>query len=612
MLKNVIFVIIDSPKDSMQNKYYKLLDTLPLASILIDKDCNIMYVNSIGIKSLDVSLSELKKLSISVFYPEINCCVSHEGNNYETIFIDKKGNKKNVVLKFATFNEGDLYGVVYIIQECHLIEKQKFNEIILNNIPADIAVFDKNHNYLFVNKNGINNEETRNWLVGKSDFDYCDFKGLDRSLAQGRRDLFNQALHSQQQVEWVDEFHREDKDIFVMRRFFPVIVDKEFYYMIGYGVDVTEVKKTQNTIIYNENRAKQILTYAHDAIVKFDAEGKITFWNPKAELYFGWKFEEIYGEIVFELIFPKAISKSYAKHIKNFLDGDENVILDQITESIGRNKDKKKFPIEISILPLKDENGVMSFCTFVRDITLRKGKESQVELQNKMLQSQNSELEQFTYITSHDLQEPVLSLISFTELLYEEYSERLDDEAKLYIQFINKSAYRMRALIKGLMEYARIGKREDYTAIDCNEIITHVLSDLSETVNNTNAVIEVDNLPEIKAQSTYMRLLFQNLISNAIKFVKPDVQPKIRISCAETSKDWKFSVEDNGIGIDQKHLDQVFIIFKRLNNVTLYRGYGIGLAHCKKIVELHHGEIQVKSKVDKGSTFSFTISKNLL
>jgi len=294
------------------------------------------------------------------------------------------------------------------------------------------------------------------------------------------------------------------------------------------------------------------------------------------------------------------------------LEGEEKVILDQITESIGRNKDKKKFPIEISILPLQDENGVMSFCTFIRDITLRKEKEYQVELQNKMLQSQNSELEQFTYITSHDLQEPVLSLISFTELLYEEYSERLDDEAKLYIQFINKSAYRMRALIKGLMEYARIGKREDYIAIDCNEIITHVLSDLSETVNNTNAVIEVDNLPEIKAQSTYMRLLFQNLISNAIKFVKPDVQPKIRISCSETSKDWKFSVEDNGIGIDQKHLDQVFIIFKRLNNVTLYRGYGIGLAHCKKIVELHHGEIQVKSKVDKGSTFSFTISKNLL
>lgn len=596
----------------MQNSYYTVLDTFPLASFIIDNGFYVLHANSLGLKTLHVSSTEIKRKSIADYYPEISSCVSHDGEYFETFFVDINGNKNDVVLKFASINEGALFGIVYLIKDYPIIKKQKFNEIILNNIPADIAVFDRNHNYLFVNPNGIRDEETRNWLIGKNDFDYCDFKSVDKTIATERRAFFNQAIKTKRQVEWVDEYHKNGKDSYVMRRFFPVIIDNEFFCMIGYGVDVSELKKTKNTIIYNENRAKQILTYAHDAIVKFDAEGKITFWNPKAELYFGWKFEEIYGEIVFELIFPKAISKSYAKHIKNFLDGDENVILDQITESIGRNKDKKKFPIEISILPLKDENGVMSFCTFVRDITLRKEKESQVELQNKMLQSQNSELEQFTYITSHDLQEPVLSLISFTELLYEEYSERLDDEAKLYIQFINKSAYRMRALIKGLMEYARIGKREDYTAIDCNEIITHVLSDLSETVNNTNAVIEVDNLPEIKAQSTYMRLLFQNLISNAIKFVKPDVQPKIRISCAETSKDWKFSVEDNGIGIDQKHLDQVFIIFKRLNNVTLYRGYGIGLAHCKKIVELHHGEIQVKSKVDKGSTFSFTISKNLL
>ena len=611
MHKNVIFVIIDSPKDSMQNNYYKLLDTLPLASIVIDKDCKIMHVNSIGIKSLDASLSELKKLSISVFYPEINCCVSNEGNNYETIFIDKKGNKKNVVLKFATFNEGDLYGVVYIIQECHLIEKQKFNEIILNNIPADIAVFDENHNYLFVNKNGINNEETRKWLIGKSDFDYCDFKGLDRSLAQGRRDLFNQAIQSRQQVEWVDEFHRADKDIFVMRRFFPVIVDGEFYYMIGYGVDVTEIKKTQNAILYNENRTKQILASAHDAIIKFDSDGKITFWNPKAELYFGWKSEEVIGAILYDVIFPRTISNEYVRHINEYLNATEEFGLNEIMESIGFHRINRKFPIEMSTLPLIDENGIVTFCVFIRDISSRKQKELVVEQQNKMLHTQNSELEQFTYITSHDLQEPVLSLISFSELLFEEYADVLDDEGKLYIQFINNSATRMRALVTGLMEYARIGKREAFTAIDCNEIIKYILIDLSLRINKSKAQIEVENLPNIRGQTTYIRLLFQNLISNAMKFVKPDVQPIIKISCSETLYDWKFSVEDNGIGIEQKNIDQVFIIFKRLNNDSLYKGYGIGLAHCKKIVDLHNGEIYVKSQLNKGSTFSFTISKNL-
>jgi PAS domain S-box-containing protein len=596
----------------MQNSYYSLLDTFPLPSFIIDKECCILRANPIGLKAIQVVSTAIEQQSLADYYPEISQCIALEGENFETFFVDANGNKNDVVLKFVSINEGALFGVVYVIKDYHVMEKRKFNEIILNNIPADIAVFDRKHNYLFVNPNGIRDDATRKWLIGKNDFDYCDYKALDKTLAMERRAFFNQSIQTQKQVEWIDEYHKNGNDSYVMRRFFPVIIDDQFYYMIGYGIDISELKKTQNTIINNENRTKQILTSAHDAIVKFDAEGKITFWNPKAELYFGWKSEEVHGKIVFDLIFPQAISKSYEKHIKNYLDGDERVILDTITESIGRNKNKIKFPIEISILPLKDDYGVITFCTFVRDITLRKEKEAQVELQNKMLQSKNSELEQFTYITSHDLQEPVLSLISFSELLFEEYAERLDDEAKLYIEFINKSAYRMRALIKGLMEYARIGKKEDFTAIDCNAIISDVLSDLSEKISNAKAVIEVQTLPNIKGQSTYIRLLFQNLISNAIKFVNPDVQPIIRISCSETLKEWKFSVEDNGIGIDQKHIDQIFIIFKRLNNDTLYKGYGIGLAHCKKIVDLHHGEIHVNSIVAKGSTFSFTISKNLL
>jgi light-regulated signal transduction histidine kinase (bacteriophytochrome) len=262
-------------------------------------------------------------------------------------------------------------------------------------------------------------------------------------------------------------------------------------------------------------------------------------------------------------------------------------------------------------LPLKDPNDRVSFCTFIRDITSRKEKEEEVALQNKILQSQNSELEQFTYITSHDLQEPLLTLISFSELLLEEYTEGLNDEAKLYIEFINKSAIRMRALVSGLMEYARIGKRDNVKEIDCNQVLNDVLTDLSVIISKTKAEIEVENLPIIRGYETYIRLLFQNLISNAIKFNKENTKPEIKIKCSETINEWKFSVKDNGIGIEEKYIDQVFIIFKRLNNDTLYKGYGIGLAHCKKIVDIHNGEIHVKSTLNIGSTFSFTISKNL-
>ena len=169
----------------------------------------------------------------------------------------------------------------------------------------------------------------------------------------------------------------------------------------------------------------------------------------------------------------------------------------------------------------------------------------------------------------------------------------------------------MRALVTGLMEYARIGKRDDIKEINCNEVVKDVLKDLSVKINNTKSVFNVKHLPIIRGHETYIRLLFQNLISNAIKFNKENIDPLVKIKCSENEHEWKFSVKDNGIGIEKENLDQVFIIFKRLNKDSLYQGYGIGLAHCKKIIDIHNGEIYVKSKLGKGSTFYFTISKKL-
>ena len=593
----------------------KLINAFPLASYCVDKDFNILHVNPIGLKTLNALLSEVKNQSIAIYYPEVNLCFKHEGEDIKTVFVDKKGQKRDVILKYASVDEDSLSGILYVMEESHsnqnIIEKQKFNEIILDNIPADIAVFDKNHNYVYINPNGVRDVETRKWLIGKSDFDYCDSKGLDKTLAQGRRDVFNKAIQTKQQVEWVDQHHKDGKDVYVLRRLYPVFIDDIFYYVIGYGIDVSELKRIQNTVISNENRSKLIMKSSSDAIVKFDSEGLITFWNPKAEQFFGWKSEEVMGKIIFDIIFPKTIGLEYSDHIKEFVNGDESFVLDEIIETSGIYRNKHEFPIEISILPLKDPNGGISFCTFIRDITSRKEKEEQVALQNRMLQNQNSELEQFTYITSHDLQEPLLTLMSFSELLLEEYNKDLNDEAKLYIEFINKSAIRMRALVAGLMEYARIGKRDDVKEMDCNQVLKDVLTDLSVKIKNTKAEIAVENLPIIRGYETYIRLLFQNLISNAIKFNRENTKPEIKIKCSETIKEWKFSVKDNGIGIDKKYIDQMFIIFKRLNNDTLYRGYGIGLAHCKKIVDIHNGEILVKSTINKGSTFSFTISKNI-
>ena len=495
--------------------------------------------------------------------------------------------------------------------EIDSLNARKFNESILFNIPADIAVFDKNHNYLFLNPNAISDESTRNWLIGKNDFDYCELKGLVSSRAQIRRDYFNEAATLQQQVEWIDEFKRDGEDRFVLRRFYPYIVDGEMIYMFGYGVDITELRKTQNIVEKNEQRNQLILKSALNAIVFTNPAGEITFWNPKAELIFGWKFESIRGKSLFDLILPEYLKEDYIQYLANYEINNKGIIFDKVLEINVLNKNNQEFPVELSIIPIDNHIGELTFCFFLKDISSRKQREKEIEKQNRMLQIKNKELEQFTYIASHDLQEPLLTLTSFSDLLLEEHNDSLNDEGKLFVQFINKSAMRMRALVTGLMEYSRIDKKEIILEVDCNEVLANVVQDLDVKIHASEAIIKVNSLPVLRGNGIYLRMLFQNLLANAIKFRKDNIKPEISINFQERDTDWLFSVSDNGIGIAEKNIEQIFVIFKRLNRQDKYEGYGIGLAHCQKIVDIHKGELWVESVIDKGSTFYFTISKNL-
>ena len=231
----------------------------------------------------------------------------------------------------------------------------------------------------------------------------------------------------------------------------------------------------------------------------------------------------------------------------------------------------------------------------------------QLEVINKELQFHINEIEQFTYISSHDLQEPLRTLTNFTKLIQEEYGGKLNEEGNKYIEFISSSASRMRTLVSGLLDYSLLGKESILTTIDCNKTVDEVLSDLADSIEQTHATITVDPLPNIAGYSTEMRLLFQNLITNAIKFRNKEVTPVIRISAQKQDKAWVFSVADNGIGIKEQDKEKVFVIFKRMHNTREFPGTGIGLAHCKKIVELHQGKIWVDTGQKTGTAVKFTI-----
>jgi signal transduction histidine kinase len=245
------------------------------------------------------------------------------------------------------------------------------------------------------------------------------------------------------------------------------------------------------------------------------------------------------------------------------------------------------------------------------DVTQERKSEEMLRELNSKLNEKNQELSDFTHIASHDLQEPVNTIIAFSDLLLSLERDQMGTTVIEYVDYINKSAHRSKILIQNLLDYSRLGSDRKLKKIDLNAMVNDVKVDLANRIDKTQAVITVDKLPVISVFELELRLLFQNLIANAIKFMTPDTIPRIHISCVETDINWEFSVQDNGIGVPLKHKKNIFAVFRRLHSKELFEGTGIGLAHCKKIAELHDGKIWVESKPNSGSIFKFTISNTL-
>ena len=229
---------------------------------------------------------------------------------------------------------------------------------------------------------------------------------------------------------------------------------------------------------------------------------------------------------------------------------------------------------------------------------------------NKKLQTSNSELEQFAYVASHDLQEPLRMITSFLTQLEKKYNNQLDDKAKQYINFALEGSARMRNIILDLLEFSRVGTHEEEKELlDTNEIVEETKMLLRKLIEEKNATITYKELPTILAYRSPMVQVFQNLISNSLKYAKTDEAPIIEISAKDLKHEWQFTIKDNGIGISKAYYDKIFVIFQRLHNQKEYSGTGMGLAIVKKIVESFGGKIWLESEEGKGSTFYFTLPK---
>ncbi|MDY8138006.1 YfiR/HmsC family protein [Aquimarina sp. 2201CG5-10] len=253
--------------------------------------------------------------------------------------------------------------------------------------------------------------------------------------------------------------------------------------------------------------------------------------------------------------------------------------------------------------------------TVKRNLNIKlEAKNRAIHQQSLELESKNKELEQFAYIASHDLQEPLNTISSFIGLLAEDYEDTFDETGKDSLVFIQDASVRMKKLIDALLQYSRLGREKEYTNVDVNTVLSVLRGDFKSILERTKAIVRSENLPVVRGSEIELRLLLQNLISNAIKFTNPNVIPEIDITCVKkennhnsSEKFWQFSVKDNGIGIPEEHKERIFAIFQRLHSRDQYQGTGIGLAHCKKIVESHGGKIWLESEEGVGSIFYFTI-----
>jgi PAS domain S-box-containing protein len=369
----------------------------------------------------------------------------------------------------------------------------------------------------------------------------------------------------------------------------------------------SELSHDLSESLASEAKYRGLLEAAPDAMVVVNEEEKIVLLNLQAENQFGYRRDELVGQPLKNIIPEGFAERLIADGTRSAADALAQQIGTGI-ELLGRRKDGNEFPIEIMLSPLKSADGILVTAA-IRDISERKKAEAHLMKTVEELKRSNDELEHFAYVASHDLQEPLRMVASYTQLLAKRYEGRLDSDADEFIAFAVDGSTRMQGMIQDLLLYSRAGSSgAALRELDSEVALKNALDNLRVTLQESGAVVTHDSLPALTTDHTQLTQVFQNLVGNAIKYRSAAV-PLIHVSAAKQgSGQWQFSVRDNGIGIDSQYFEKIFVLFQRLHGREEFEGTGIGLAICKKMLERLGGRIWVESQPGSGSTFLFTLS----
>lgn len=383
--------------------------------------------------------------------------------------------------------------------------------------------------------------------------------------------------------------------------------------------DISQRLEHQRRIHEGDLRMRAIVDNAYDGIITINTDGLIQSFNPAAARLFGYQQQDVLGQNV-KLLIPEPHRSLHDGYITRYLASNVPNIINSNREVEALRKDGSIFPARLSVSEIQLSNERI-FMGTVQDITLQKQAEQAIREHAIALERSNQELQNFAYVASHDLQEPLRKIMAFGDRLATRYDDVLDEKGLDYLARMRNAADRMRLLISSLLAYSRVeSKAQPFVSVDLNKVLEEVLSDLEARIAETGCEIVVDNLPTLQADSVQMHQLLQNLIGNGLKFRREGIRPRVEVHCrllnanepevlpgVASQKTCIVSVSDNGIGFDNKYIDRIFNIFQRLHTHDEYEGSGIGLAICRKIAQRHNGTLDAEGRPGEGATFILTL-----
>jgi PAS domain S-box-containing protein len=623
-----------------EEKFRAYVELSPVAVFVVNSDGKYEYVNEAASKMLGYSIEELLRMNLSqlLFKEDIPSGLKKFGELQQTgrslsdiTLKTKDGLPVYVILNSVKIPDGKLLAFCENVTERKKTEaalsvsEAKLRSIVENS-NDQIFMIDRTHKYLFVNKVlaeviGKSPED----IIGKSIFEVYPPETADQ-FSTNTQNVF--ATGKSMFVE--EKMVVNDQDLCINTGLNPVLdAERNVISVTGIVRDITENKKTEALLRDSEEKYRTIVEQS--ALGILIAQGPIphiVYANSTISKSLGYSVQELISlslQQTMGLVHPDDRELFFGR-LKDRLEGkptseqyiirgirkDRSIVWIELSSALimydGHPAVQAMF-VDINERKKAEEKLVDSYRALEKQLSEINLLQKELETANKLLGQSNVDLENYTYVVSHDLKAPLRAIRSFSTFIIEDFSEKLDDTGKDYFQRIVDASSRMDTLIENLLLLSRVGRKfMEVETVDLNQLLEEIVADLTPTLKKNNGKIVFHNLPKVSIPRTWMKQIFMNLIDNGLKFNKSKT-PTVEVTCEETEPELLFKVSDNGIGVEEKYFDRLFNLFERLHTQEEYSGTGAGLAICKKIIQQFGGRIWIESQVSKGSTFFFTLSK---